>query len=80
LAEQNSSSRYDPNGNKLPSPRRKATSPKAAAQLSYAYMNALTERAQVMPDPLELRTKGSITLYLDENHCIRYMICNQASI
>jgi hypothetical protein len=78
MSEDGNGSRYAADGTKLPSPRRKATSPKAL--LTNASMNALIEKAQVVADPLQLRTKGSITLYLDENNCIRYMICNQVSL
>jgi hypothetical protein len=49
------------------------------AHLSNAYMNAVIEQSEVVPKPLQLRTRGSITLYLDENNCIKYMICSQAS-
>jgi hypothetical protein len=49
-------------------------------RLINAYMNAVTEQSEVVAKPLQLRTRGSITLYLDENNCIKYMICSQASL
>jgi hypothetical protein len=41
------------------------------------FMNRLIDETAVLPQPVQLHTRGTITLYLDEQNCMQYMLCEQ---
>jgi hypothetical protein len=44
------------------------------------FVNKVISQSRVLAHPLHLHTRGTITLYLDENNCMQYVLCEQHDI
>lgn len=44
------------------------------------YMNMVIDQSRVLANPLQLHTRGTITLYLDEHNVMQYVLCEQNSV
>lgn len=46
--------------------------------IPYAYLHAVVDRARLLPTPVQLHTKGTITLYIDEHNCMQHVAVDLA--
>ena len=54
--------------------------PVAPPTIPLSFVDRLINHAQVVVKPEKLHMRGCITLYLDENNCMKHMVCAQSSV
>ena len=54
--------------------------PVAPPTIPLSFVDRLISHAQVVVKPEKLHMRGCITLYLDENNCMKHMVCAQSSV
>lgn len=54
--------------------------PVAPPTIPLSFVDRLISHAQIVVKPEKLHMRGCITLYLDENNCMKHMVCAQSSV